>query len=142
MIDDQLKLHDVIDRGKPNLERIPIFVQSRTMMGQFWLGLGVRQANAQLSPINDNLFWLGSGWVNAGDWIFVYTGRGEARTGDIPNQIAKIYSIHWNRDRTLFSEPDIHPYLLEGYVRFPPSVVESEFRSISAKAPGRSLDDL
>lgn len=118
----ELKLYDVVDRGLPNKERIPIHVLSDYYMQNIWIGLGLRHSPGQLMPINDNSLWLGTGWVKKGDWIFIYTGKGEPQTNQIPNQDNKTYTYHWNRSSVLFSSPELHPYLLEGSISLPPEL--------------------
>ncbi|WP_299663770.1 hypothetical protein [uncultured Ruegeria sp.] len=121
MIDSALMLMDVVDRGVPNLERIPIKVEEDFYLQYQWIGIGIKQPNSHIFPINDNSMWLGMGWVKKGDWIFVYTGKGEPRSNRIPGLENSIYTVHWNREATLFSSDEIHPYLLEGLVSLPPA---------------------
>ena len=118
---DSLKIMDVINRGIPNQERVPIFVNRETDLERFWLGIGIRQPDNRIYPINDNLMWLGNGFVTPGDWLFVYTGKGSPQTNKIPNQPNKIFSMHWGRDQTLFLSPEVSPYLLCGVIALPPS---------------------
>ena len=118
---DSLRIMDVIDRGTPNQERVPILVDKETELGNYWLGIGIRQTDNQIYPINDNMMWLGNGFVTQGDWLFVYTGLGSPRTNNVPNQSNHIFSMHWGRDQTLFSSPEIFPYLLSGVIDLTPS---------------------
>lgn len=121
MMDSSLRILDAANRGIPNIEHIVIRVERDFYIQNQWVGIGIRQPNDTIFPLNDNSLWLGTGWVNQGDWIFVYTGKGSPRTNPIPNQDNKIYTVHWNRERTLFSSPEIHPYLLDGGIYLPPS---------------------
>lgn len=118
---DYMSILDVVDRGIPNQERIPIFIKNDFYLQTQWVGLGVMQPDKKIFPINDNSFWLGIGWVKKGDWIFLYTGKGEPRINEIPNQETKIYTVHWNREKTLFNSPELHPYLLDGGLFLPPA---------------------
>ncbi len=70
-------------------------------MGKFGVLLGIGQQNRTAFPIRDNFYWFGEGFVRKGDWIFLYTGPGEARTVEVPNTTEKIYSIHWSREKTV-----------------------------------------
>ena len=49
------------------------------------------------TPIRDNLLWFGDGLVNKDDWIYVYTGPGEARSSLIPNTNSSIFTIRPTR---------------------------------------------
>lgn len=110
----ELLMHPVADRGLPNLERIPILVQEQTEMSQFGLLIGSATNPNFAVPIQDNFFWFGEGVVNPGDWILLYTGSGTPRTDDwnsLPG--AKVYSIHWGRNRTVFANTNIVPLLFK-----------------------------
>jgi hypothetical protein len=126
---NSLIINDVMDRGIPNLERIPIRVTQDYHLQNVWLGLGLKQSTNDMLPINDNLLWLGAGWVKAGDWIFVYTGKGEPKRNQLPNQENSIYTIHWNRSEVIFSSAELFPYLLAGSASFPPSFYENQLAS-------------
>lgn len=112
-----LRIFDVQDRGIPNSEHVVLRADAFCDLGHFWMGIGLRQGDNSIFPINDNLLWLGSGYVVQGDWIFVYTGLGTPTVNEIPNQKNRIYTLHWNRDKILFGAREIFPYLI-----FSPSV--------------------
>jgi hypothetical protein len=80
-------------------------------MGQFGLMIGVRLGQGFAAPIRDNLLWIGDGILNKGDWLFVYTGPGQARVTNLPNSQEKLYSIHWGRQTTFLASPDLVPIL-------------------------------
>lgn len=107
----ELSILGVYDRGTPNQERIVIAIRETVNMGQYGLMLGVRAGEGTAMPIRDNLLWFGDGIVNKGDWLFVYTGPGEARVSTIQNSTEKIYSVHWGRTQTIFASPDMSPIL-------------------------------
>ena len=67
----------VADRGVPNRERIAIFVEETTNMGQYGVMVGHSAVDRTAIPYQDNLFWFGDGIVNKGDWILLYTGKGK-----------------------------------------------------------------
>ena len=52
----QPRIVDVLDRGKPNHERIALLVYEMVNMGQFGLLLGIRQQAGSAFPIRDNFF--------------------------------------------------------------------------------------
>ncbi|WP_162932977.1 hypothetical protein [Roseovarius sp. EL26] len=109
---DPIKIEGVTDRGIGNSERVVMRAQTYCDLGHYWIGLGMRQSQNSVFPINDNLFWLGKGLIQPGDWIFLYTGWGQPTTTDIPSQTNKIYTFYWKRDRVLFQSPEIFPYLI------------------------------
>ena len=51
------------------------------------------------------------GVINEGDWIFVYTGSGEARKSTGVNQESDVYSIYWGKSTTIFANSNIVPML-------------------------------
>lgn len=101
----------VFDRGKPNFERIALRAQDMVIIGQFGVMLGIRQQGNSAFPLRDNLYWFGDGFLNKGDWIYLYTGPGEARTVNLPNTSETLYSVHWGRPNTILDHPEIVPIL-------------------------------
>ena len=109
---DELTLYPVEDRGKPNLERIPIFVNNTLNAGCYGIMVGHTASDETVNPYQDNLFWFGDGVLNAGDWIFLYTGKGEPKSNDLPQSPnVKLYSVHWGRGQTMFANSNIVPVL-------------------------------
>jgi len=107
----ELQLHPVADRGAPNLERIPMFVNTTTNMGQYGIMVGYSTGAKAALPYHDNLFWFGDGVVNAGDWIILYTGGGTPRVEDWPATGGKIYTVHWGKTSTIFANTNVVPIL-------------------------------
>lgn len=107
----ELRVVGIYERGVPNQERVVLRANTIINMGQFGLVLGIRQEQGRAFPIRDNFFWFGDGYVAAEDWIFVYTGPGEARTSEIPGATQKIYSLHWGRQITILGSPELVPIL-------------------------------
>jgi len=108
----ELTISSISDRGIPNEEKMLIEVNQDTDMGKYCVLLGIDGGDGYIRPINDNLYWFGNGQVYKGDWIFLYTGQGEPRTTDIPNQLQKMYSLHWGRDFTLLNDVNIVPAII------------------------------
>lgn len=121
----ELELYAVADRGIPNTERVPILVREPTDIGQFGLMVGYSDTTGSAHPMRDNLFWFGNGLVNPGDWIIVYTGGGIQKTEDWHTPPgSKVYTVHWGRDRTMFTNGSIVPILFKVgavHVDLPPS---------------------
>ena len=120
MSDIPFEILGVYDRGVPNQERIVIRVYGFTDLNRIFIGVGMRQPPQSILPINDNSLWMGSGFVMPGDWIYVYTGRGNPRVDSIPNQDNKIYTMHWGRTTVLFQSPELVPFIYRlDWVRLP-----------------------
>jgi len=110
----ELELYAVADRGIPNSERVPILVREHTNIGQFGLMVGYADATRSAHPMKDRLFWFGNGFVNPGDWIIVYTGGGTQKTEDWHTPPgSKVYTVHWGRDSTMFTNSSIVPILFK-----------------------------
>ena len=107
----ELSVVGAYERGIPNQERIVIVANEVVNMGQFGLLLGIRKQQGTAFPIRDNFYWFGDGYLRKGDWIFLYTGPGEARKVELPNITECIYSLHWGRDKTILTHPEIVPIL-------------------------------
>lgn len=120
-MEQALTILDVVDRGIPNKERIPIKVNADYYLGSIWIGVGIYNGNDRIFPLNDNIMWLGAGWVKAGDWVFIYTGRGAPKTDKLPNSENSIYTVFWNRSTVVFKTPELHPFILDGLIGLPPA---------------------
>ena len=126
----ELTVVGVFDRGVPNRERIVLQANEIVDMGQFAFLLGLRQQQGAAVPLRDNFFWLGSGFVSRGDWIFVYTGPGEVRMNNLPGTTEKLYTVHWGRTQTVLNVPEVVPVL----IRFGAVHVPAEPRALPGPA--------
>ena len=107
----EIMIHPVADRGVPNRERIPIYIKEATNLGQYGIMVGLSAFGTAASPYQDNLFWFGDGVLNAGDWILLYTGKGQPKVDDWKPTEGKVYSLHWGRNSTMFANTNIVPVL-------------------------------
>ena len=107
----ELSLVDVLDRGVPNKESIAISVHANVNLGQFGIILGSFSQTGMAVPFRDNLFWFGDGLVRAGDWIFVDTGEGHPTQSKNHNDDGIIYTVFWNKQKTLFARSNVVPIL-------------------------------
>ena len=121
---DALEILDVVDRGVPNTERVPIKVNMNFELGLQWLGIGIKRTDGRVFPLNDSLIWLGGGIVKTGDWLVIYTGKGVPTTTDFPDRDSAIYSLHWNRSHTIFNSEAIVPYLMDSRIYLSPDFYE------------------
>lgn len=115
---EALKLADVLDHGKPNLERVAIYVQHPCDLSEYCLFLTMPEANSPVAPVRDHMLWFGNGFVNTGDWIFVYTASGS--TTITPGVLKagasiqpRIINIHWGKDHTVFQNRAVSPLLVK-----------------------------
>ena len=104
-------MHGPFDRGIPDSERIVLQAQQAVNLGQFGLLIGVQTGEHLAVPLPDNFFWLGDGFLGAGEWLFVYTGPGEPRATTFPNRPERVYIVHWGRQQTIFNHSNIVPVL-------------------------------
>jgi hypothetical protein len=109
---DELEIVGVYDHGVPNMERIAIMANTPIDLGNYGLMIGIRGDEGQAFPLRDNFLWFGNGWIQKGDWLFVYTASGEPRTMQLPNQKEKLYSIHWGKEKTVFQHKELMPILV------------------------------
>lgn len=107
----ELEVYGVFDRGVPNKERIAILAKQPVNIGQHGVMIGIRENSGRALPIKDNLFWFGDAQLNAGDWLFIYTGDGKPSVSELPNSISRIFSIHWGRPKTVFDARELVPIL-------------------------------
>lgn len=107
----ELEVNPVFDRGSPNMERIAIYVKMPVNIGRYGIMVGIKGDAGAAFPIKDNMFWFGDGYLNAGDWVFVYTGAGISKVSDIPGTSSKLYSVHWGKQATIFHAQELVPIL-------------------------------
>ena len=108
----QLMLHSVIDRGVPNKEHIALLVlEDVETTHEYLILIGVTATPGDAIPIVDSSYWLGHGELKKGDWVFIFTGPGEARLDKLPDE-KSLYSLYWGRTQTVFYDPRIVPVLI------------------------------
>lgn len=114
---ESLTLVDVLDHGKPNLERVSIYVQQPCDLSAYCLFLTMPEPLGPVAPVRDHMLWFGNGLVNTGDWIFVYTASGSttitngAMTAGSSIQ-PRIINIHWGKEHTVFQNRAVSPLLI------------------------------
>jgi hypothetical protein len=109
---EELKIIGVYDHGVPNMERIVLMANETIDLGNYGLMIGLRASEGQAFPLRDNFLWFGNGWIQKGDWLFVYTAPGVPQMTELPNQTEKLYSIHWGKDKTIFQKKELTPLLI------------------------------
>lgn len=106
----EITVIEVYDRGIPNKERILISINEKVNMGQYGLMLGVSSISKFAIPIRDNLLWFGDVELQEGDFVYVYTGSGEARVNEFPDG-KNLYTVHWGKPQTILARSEIVPIL-------------------------------
>ena len=106
-----LTVSTVLERGVPNKECIAIQVNQAINLGQYGVMVGQFSGFNSAVPFRDNLFWFGDGIVEAGDWIFIYTGLGTPTKSRSTDDKYNVYSTFWGRSSTIFANSNIVPML-------------------------------
>jgi hypothetical protein len=107
----ELSIITVLERGVPNEECIAIIADERINLGQYGIMLGVSTQLKAAIPFRDHLFWFGDGFIEKGDWLFVYTGMGEARKSITNDGNNSIYTVFWGKQKTVFADSNVVPLL-------------------------------
>lgn len=107
----ELRIAGVLNPGEPNKECVAITVKERVNMGQFGLMLGFYAQNGLAHPYFDHMYWFGDGFVNSGDWIFVYTGSGTISQAKSLNETNDNYYLYWGKPKTVFADSMVVPML-------------------------------
>lgn len=110
---NELTIISILDRGVPNQECIAIKVNEKINLGQYGIMLGMYSHSKLAMPFQDNLFWFGDGYIDEGDWIFVYTGDGEPKSSQTKDELKNIYSLFWAKQNTVFANSNIVPLLFK-----------------------------
>lgn len=107
----ELTVMAILERGVPNEECIAIQANERINLGQYGIMLGVYAQLNSAIPLKDNLFWFGDGFIEKGDWLFIYTGIGEPRKSTPEDEDINLYTIFWGKSKTVFANTNIVPLL-------------------------------
>ena len=107
----ELTLAAVLEPGVPNQECIAIRSEGTVNLGLYGLMLGLYQGPQHAIPLKDNMLWFGEAWIRKGDWVFVYTGEGQATSSIANDGVSVLYSIYWGRKHTLLMPKKIVPIL-------------------------------
>lgn len=107
----ELELLGVFDRRTPFKERVVLKAAVRVDVSSLAIAAGYRTSPQTAIPMRDHFMWLGNVILEAGDWLFIYTGTGEGKVAPIPNSTNKMYIGHWQKEHTIFNSPQIVPLL-------------------------------
>ncbi|WP_339433553.1 hypothetical protein [Pseudomonas sp. EA_65y_Pfl2_P78] len=116
---DTLQIVDVQNHGIPNNERIAIYVHKPCNLAEYCLILTLPTPEGGTVPVKDHMLWFGQGWVQPGDWIFVYTAVGSTtitpNPAPQPPEVAprRFINIHWGKNHTIFQNRALSPMLIE-----------------------------
>lgn len=100
---DELSLVGIYDSGVANLERIVLRANIPVNLAGYLILIALRgQTGGGSIPLRDNVLWLGNTTIEHGDWVYVYTGPGNAQTNTLPNNSTKIVSLYWGKEKTIF----------------------------------------
>jgi len=98
----EVKLHGVFEPNVPNRERIVLQANQATDMSQFFLMLGLPTGQNAMFPVRDAQYWFGGIALNAGDWIVLFTGSGQAAQQRDASG-STVHTLFWGRERTIFT---------------------------------------
>lgn len=108
-----IELIGVAMRGVPGEERIVLKTNNTVNLGEYLLLAGHRFVENDVLPIRDHLYWFGQHLVNAGYWVFIYTGAGGGplwtQTKETKEPAVVFY---WGRQQTVFNNDRVVPCLI------------------------------
>jgi hypothetical protein len=107
----ELTVMAVLERGVPNEECIAIQSNERLNLGQYGIMLGVYSQFNSAVPFKDHLFWFGDGFIEKGDWLFIFTGSGEPRKSTTTDGNNNLFTVFWGKPTTVFANSNIVPVL-------------------------------
>lgn len=118
---DDLSVIGIYDAGVANLERIVLRADKPVDLAGYLLLIALRgQAGGGSIPLRDNMLWLGNTSIDAGDWVYVYTGPGVAQTTALPNNPNKVVSLYWGKNQTIFQATHLTAALIKiEHVQYP-----------------------
>jgi hypothetical protein len=107
----ELNLVTVLHRGVPNKECVAIKVTQTVDVADIGLFVGMRTPEGGVIPYRDHFLWLGNAVLEAGDWMFVYTGGGKPSSTKSNDDLNNLYSVYWGRPKTVFADARVVPVL-------------------------------
>lgn len=103
-------IESVSSRGVPNSERVVVRVNYDTVTTNLGMMIGFRDPNRQIVPLNNRLFWFGSGNVSRGSIINIFTGHGTPTSHENGNGTSS-YNLFWGLDLVAFDRQELEPVL-------------------------------
>lgn len=93
----------IFDRGIVNKECLAIKISANTDL-KYFLVLSTKYATPEsLNPKPVATFWFGPKLVKTGDFIFLYTGTGNASQSLSKDGLSTNYFFYWNQPKTLWN---------------------------------------
>mgnify|MGYP001577113234 CR=1 FL=1 len=108
----EFTVHGPWDRGISNRERVVFIPNVPLNLASYGVLVGYGNANLA-EPLPDNFFWFNELEVNAGTWVFLYTGPGTTRYTTVEGSGAPAVVLHWGKPNTIFNTPEIVPILFK-----------------------------
>jgi hypothetical protein len=106
-----LELHSLEAAGVPHEERVIFWAREAVDLKLYGVLVGVDIGNGSAIPMPDNYYWFGHITLEAGDWVFLYSGPGTTRTVEL-NDGKKLHNLYWGRKKTMFYDRKIVPILI------------------------------
>src|SRR5713101_1719038 len=107
-----LQLVSVASRAVPGQERIYLKANTRAVLSEYLLLVGLHVEGATAFPSQDHVLWMGNENIEPGGWVIVYTGHGQRTLTHIVETHEPALVLYWNRQTTLFNDPRIVPILV------------------------------
>lgn len=107
-----LSIEGVADGKIANSERVIIRVTEFTDLGGYGVCVGWQAEDQRVYPFNDNVFWFPQNWVAPSNYIFLYTGVGQAARTTVAGTGEDALVFHWGRATTIFNVPQVLPILV------------------------------
>lgn len=109
-----LEIFSVSDQGLPGTERVNLRVNSRTYLGDYFLHAGMYLPSGRAIPLPNISLWLGEDTIDAGSWVIIYTGPGEAKLMTQTKDTKELVVVlHWHLVQTIFNDKNIVPVLIK-----------------------------
>ena len=103
-------IDSIASRQVPNAERVVIRVNYDSTTTNVGLMIGFRNPDRTITPINNRMLWFGSGNVQGGSIINVFTGHGTPTSFENGNG-TKSYHLFWGLDFVAFDRAELEPIL-------------------------------
>ena len=111
----ELTLLGAYEHGVPNKERVVLRAEVPVDLGFFAVVLGLRNPSPEgallATPLVDSMYWLGSTLIQAGDWVFLFTGPGTPTVTRSNDNRCNLHITFWNRPKTVFHDKRVIPLL-------------------------------
>lgn len=111
---NELSMIKTHEPGIPNRESLSILSRGKVELSDYIIMLGAYNRDTDMTlPFKDEVFWLGNGVIQDGDWVIIHTGGGKATVNPTQDKKNFVYHLYWGKKITIFANQNVVPMLIK-----------------------------